>query len=146
MWRIFFFDIIVRAIGCVAGASVVYFLCQGSLREYLRDKLKKYFSHREAEIQKNLTFYMLFIRLLPGFPFAIANLLPALFTVSFFDYFWTTVVGILPSTLFLTQVCLFLLLLLLSPLFSLFYTCDFLGCIVFSFVFDKEMYCVILIY
>ncbi len=42
---------------------------------------------------------LLLMRLIPIVPFFVANLLPALVGVRFFNYAWTTVLGIVPGTL-----------------------------------------------
>jgi len=54
---------------------------------------------REHEIN-----VLLLMRLVPAVPFFMANLLPALVGVRFFNFAWTTVVGIIPGALVFTWI------------------------------------------
>ena len=63
---------------------------EGSIRK-IRDGIKK------DEIS-----YLLLIRLIPIIPFAVANLVPALFGVSLRNFFFTTYIGIIPGGLVFT--------------------------------------------
>lgn len=65
---------------------------EGTLRKF-RDGL------REHEIN-----VLLLMRLVPAVPFFVANLLPALVGVKFFNFAWTTVVGIIPGALVFTWI------------------------------------------
>ncbi len=44
-------------------------------------------------------FYLLFLRLVPLFPFFVVNLVPALLGVGLFDFMLGTALGIIPGTL-----------------------------------------------
>ena len=63
---------------------------EGSIRK-IRDGIKK------DEIS-----YLFLIRLIPIIPFAVANLVPALFGVSLRNFFFTTYIGIIPGGLVFT--------------------------------------------
>ena len=63
---------------------------EGSIRK-IRDGIKR------DEIS-----YLFLIRLIPIIPFAVANLMPALFGVSLRNFFFTTYVGIIPGGLVFT--------------------------------------------
>ncbi|MDA9122801.1 VTT domain-containing protein [Paracoccaceae bacterium] len=63
---------------------------EGSIRK-IRDGIKR------DEIS-----YLLLIRLIPIIPFAVANLVPALFGVSLRNFFFTTYIGIIPGGLVFT--------------------------------------------
>ena len=63
---------------------------EGSIRK-IRDGIKR------DEIS-----YLLLIRLIPIIPFAVANLVPALFGVSLRNFFFTTYIGIIPGGIVFT--------------------------------------------
>lgn len=65
---------------------------EGTLRKF-RDGL------REHEIS-----VLLLMRLVPAVPFFVANLLPALVGVKFFNFAWTTIVGIIPGAVVFTWI------------------------------------------
>ena len=46
----------------------------------------------------NASGYMLFMRLVPLFPFVLVNIVPALFNVRLKTFLWTTFIGILPGS------------------------------------------------
>jgi len=52
----------------------------------------------EAGFQKNAVSYMLFLRLVPVFPFFIVNIVPALLGVPLRVFAATTAIGIIPGT------------------------------------------------
>ena len=47
---------------------------------------------------------LLLLRLVPAVPFFVANLLPALVGVRFFNFAWTTVLGIIPGAIVFTWI------------------------------------------
>ena len=53
----------------------------------------------EAGFQENALSYMLFLRLIPAFPFFIVNLVPAFLGVGFSTYVVGTFIGIIPGSL-----------------------------------------------
>lgn len=59
--------------------------------------LKKRLAESEVSV-------LLLLRLVPAVPFFVANLLPALVGVRFFNYLWTTAVGIVPGALVFTSI------------------------------------------
>ncbi len=58
----------------------------------------------DARLRNNEVSVLLLLRLVPAVPFVLANLLPAIVGVSFFRFFWTTAVGIIPAALIYTAI------------------------------------------
>ena len=52
----------------------------------------------EVNMNHNATGYMLFMRLVPLFPFFMVNIVPALFNIRIGPYIITTFIGIIPGT------------------------------------------------
>jgi len=90
-------------IGATLGASLIFWAARTALRDFFKKRVGKYVVKMEAGFEENPANYLLFLRLLPIFPFWIVNIVPALTGVRFFTYFWTTVVGITPGAFVFTQ-------------------------------------------
>ncbi len=85
-------------IGATLGASVLYWVASTSFGEHLRESAGPFVQKIRAGMQENAVSYMLFLRLVPAFPFMLVNIVPAILGVNFAIYFWTTLVGIAPGT------------------------------------------------
>lgn len=90
-------------IGQALGGSIIFLAARTALREFLRRKVRPFLNKMEKGFHENATSYMLFLRLVPIFPFWLVNLAPAFFGISFFTFLWTTVVGVIPATFMFTQ-------------------------------------------
>ena len=55
-------------------------------------------------MRENAVSYLLFLRLVPLFPFFLVNIVPAFFDVKTRTYIWTTFIGILPGTMIYVNV------------------------------------------
>ena len=55
-------------------------------------------NEKKYSILKNKVRYILGLRLLPGMPFFLVNILAGLTSVELYTFIWTTIVGIFPST------------------------------------------------
>lgn len=80
------------------GASVTFWIASTSLGEQLRLNAGGFIKKMRDGMQENAVSYMLFLRLVPAFPFALINIAPAVLGVPFTVFFWTTLVGIAPGT------------------------------------------------
>lgn len=90
-------------IGATLGASILFWAAKTALQEPLKKWTKGYLGKFRKGFNENAASYMLFLRLIPGFPFWLVNLAPAFLGVPFWTYFWTTAVGILPGVFVFTQ-------------------------------------------
>ena len=89
--------------GATAGAFVIFLAAKTALGDILRKKAGKLVSKMEKGFSENEISYMLFLRLVPLFPFWVVNIAPAFFGVKPINYLWTTFVGIIPGTFVYTQ-------------------------------------------
>ena len=80
------------------GACVLFLIARSSLGSTLRDKASGFYDKFEAEMNENGFNYLLFLRLVPVFPFFIVNIVPALFNMRLSSYALATFLGILPGT------------------------------------------------
>eukprot|EP01028_Stygiella_incarcerata_P004762 TRINITY_DN206_c0_g1_i1.p1 TRINITY_DN206_c0_g1~~TRINITY_DN206_c0_g1_i1.p1 ORF type:complete len:256 (+),score=38.29 TRINITY_DN206_c0_g1_i1:256-1023(+) len=83
--------------GVTMGTMVLYVFCVGVLKEFLREKAMRYLSSAREQFNESAIAFLLFIRIVPGFPMFVTNLLPSVFDVHPWTYCWTTFVGILPA-------------------------------------------------
>ena len=80
------------------GATLLFLAAKTALGDLLKEKAAPWFSKMQKGFQQNAFHYLLFLRLVPIFPFFVVNLVPAFLGVKLRDYFWATLVGILPGT------------------------------------------------
>jgi uncharacterized membrane protein YdjX (TVP38/TMEM64 family) len=81
------------------GATLLFVIARSSLGATLREKGGETLTRMSDGLQKDAASYLLFLRLVPVFPFAAVNLAAALFGVPLKTYIWTTAIGILPGSL-----------------------------------------------
>ena len=80
------------------GACIIFSLAKTALGVSLRERAEHNIKIMEPGFQKNALYYMLFLRLIPIFPFFIVNIVPAFLGVSLRPYLLGTFFGIIPST------------------------------------------------
>ena len=85
--------------GATLGATVIYLIACSSLGASLRQKAGPLVAKMQKGFQEDAINYMLFLRLVPLFPFWLVNLAPALLGVALLPYVLTTFIGIIPGTL-----------------------------------------------
>jgi len=85
-------------IGATIGACGLFIAAKTSLQETLKGIAGPFVSKMEAEYNESPFSYLFTLRLIPVFPFAVANIAPALLGAKFRDYLITTAFGIIPGT------------------------------------------------
>ena len=80
------------------GACIVFSLAKTALGVSLSARVKSKIKIMEPGFRNNALYYMLFLRLVPIFPFFIINIVPAFLGVSLKTYLLGTFFGIIPST------------------------------------------------
>jgi uncharacterized membrane protein YdjX (TVP38/TMEM64 family) len=86
-------------ISATTGATIVFLLARTTLAEPLIRRAGPWLCKVRAGFQKDAFSYLLFLRLVPAFPFWFMNLAPALLGMSLRDYVLATAIGIFPGTL-----------------------------------------------
>ena len=90
-------------VAATIGATLIFLAARTALGDFLKKKAGPFLSKMEKGFQKNAASYLLFLRLIPLFPFWLVNLAPAFFNVRTSTYIWTTCVGIIPGSYVFTQ-------------------------------------------
>lgn len=85
-------------IGATAGGIAVFLAARTALAGALRARAGSQLEKMRAGFGKNAASYLLFLRLVPLFPFWMVNLAPALLGVRLGTFTWTTLLGIIPGT------------------------------------------------
>jgi len=79
------------------GATLLFLTARSGFGSFLRQRAKGLYGQVASQMEDNAVSYLLFMRLIPLFPFFVANILPALFHIPLRTFLWTTIVGIIPS-------------------------------------------------
>lgn len=98
------YALIYVVIGATLGASIIFLAARYALWDFFKERSGPYLRKFEKGFQQNEVSYMLFLRLIPLFPYWVVNLVPAFLGVRFTTFVWTTAVGIIPSTFAFTQI------------------------------------------
>ena len=91
------FGLLFATIGMTLGATLLYIFANFFLKEIIRDKFLNRYKNLEEKFRKSEFLYLLIFRFVGGIPFQIQNVLPCIFDVKVFNFFWSTFFGILPS-------------------------------------------------
>jgi uncharacterized membrane protein YdjX (TVP38/TMEM64 family) len=91
-------------IAATAGATVVFLIARTALGDSLRQKAGPAMRRMEAGFRDNALNYLLFLRLIPLFPFWLVNLVPAFLGVPLRTYVVATCIGIIPGSLVYASV------------------------------------------
>jgi uncharacterized membrane protein YdjX (TVP38/TMEM64 family) len=89
---------IASVIGATIGAVAVFLIARSALGDVLAERAGPALSRFREGFQEDAFHYLLFLRLVPIFPFWLVNLAPGLLGVSFATYLVTTILGIIPGT------------------------------------------------
>ncbi|MGY8995274.1 MAG: TVP38/TMEM64 family protein [Alphaproteobacteria bacterium] len=93
-----FFGTIFTVIGATIGATILFQVARTSFGEPLRKKVQPYIGKMEKGFREDEFHYLMFLRLMPAFPFFVVNLVPAFLGVSLRMFVITTFIGIIPGT------------------------------------------------
>ena len=86
------------SVAATIGATLIFLAARTSLGVFLRNRAGPWLTKLSAGFERDAASYMLFLRLVPVFPFWLVNLAPALLGAPLRTFVWTTFVGILPGT------------------------------------------------
>lgn len=89
---------LIVVVSATAGASILFWIARSALREVFERRAGARLNKLAEGFREDEANYLLFLRLVPAFPFALVNFAPGILGVSFVTYVWTTFVGIAPGT------------------------------------------------
>ena len=82
-----------------AGALIVFLLARSAIGEPLRRKAGPLYEKVATNMRENAVGYLLFMRLVPLFPFFLVNLVAALFDMTARNFILATFIGMAPATI-----------------------------------------------
>jgi uncharacterized membrane protein YdjX (TVP38/TMEM64 family) len=92
-----FIGTIVVVIGLSVGATFLYIFGNYFLKDFIKEKLLNKYHKLETKFKKSEFTYLLIYRLIGGIPWQISCLLPTLFNVRVRNFFFATLIGIVPQ-------------------------------------------------
>jgi len=98
------FGLLFTVIGLSIGATLLYVFANYFLKEMIRDRFLNRFQKLEEKFQKSEFLYLLVYRFIGGIPFQIQNVLPCIFNVKVYNYFWSTFLGMIPSLFIMISI------------------------------------------
>lgn len=91
-------------IGATAGAVAVFLAARTAIGDTLRRRAGPWLAKMQAGFNENALSYLLVLRLVPIFPFAVVNLVSAVMGMKLRDYALATFIGIIPGSAVYTAV------------------------------------------
>lgn len=85
-------------IGATIGATILFLVARTAFGEALRERAGPFVARMSEGFQKDAFNYLLFLRLVPAFPFFAVNLVPALLGMRLLPFVAATAIGIIPGT------------------------------------------------
>lgn len=85
-------------VGATIGATIIFLIARSSFGETLAAKAGPWLGKLSEGFKENALSYLLFLRLVPAFPFVVVNLAPALLGVPLRTYVIGTFLGIMPGS------------------------------------------------
>lgn len=95
LWR----GAVLAILGATAGAVLVFLLARFVVGDVIKARAGPFLKRMTEGFERNAFSYLLFLRLVPAFPFWAVNLAPALLGVRLRSFATATLIGIIPGTL-----------------------------------------------
>ena len=83
--------------GLSIGATFLYLFGNFFLKDLIREKFLKRYQSLEIKFKKSEFFYLLIYRFIGGIPWQLSCLLPTIFNVKAINFFFATLIGIIPQ-------------------------------------------------
>jgi uncharacterized membrane protein YdjX (TVP38/TMEM64 family) len=84
--------------GATLGATMLFVIARSAFGDVLRQRAGPFLAKMSDGFSKDAFSYLLFLRLVPAFPFWVVNLVPALLGMRLIPYIAATAIGIVPGT------------------------------------------------
>ena len=91
-------------LGLSIGATFLYLFGNYFLNDLIREKFLNKFKNLEIKFKKSEFIYLLIYRCVGGVPWQVQCLLPTLFNVKLKNYFFSTLLGIVPSVFIISSI------------------------------------------
>ena len=98
------FGLLFVVIGMTLGATLLYIFANFFLKAMIREKFLNRFKNLEEKFKKSEFVYLTIYRIIGGIPFQIQNILPCIFDVKISNFFWATILGLIPSLFIIVSI------------------------------------------
>ena len=88
---------IVVVLGLSIGATFLYIFGNYFLKDLVKEKFLKKFNNLDINFKKSEFLYLLLYRFIGGVPWQLSCLLPTIFNVKASNFFFATIIGIIPQ-------------------------------------------------
>ena len=95
---------LIVVLGMSIGATFLYIFGNYFLKDLIREKFLVKFKKLDMKFKKSEFIYLLAYRFIGGIPFAVSNLLPCIFNVKTPNFFWATLLGIVPQVFLVASI------------------------------------------
>lgn len=89
---------LLTVIGATLGATLLFLIARSAAGDFLRQRAGPFLARMSEGFSKDAFNYLLFLRLVPAFPFWAVNLAPALLGMRLVPFVVATALGIIPGT------------------------------------------------
>ena len=96
--------VIIVVLGLSFGSTFLYIFGNYFLKDFIREKFLIKYKKLEIKFKKSEFLYLLIYRFIGGIPFALANVLPCIFNVKVKNFFWATLLGIIPQIFLVVSI------------------------------------------
>ena len=96
--------VIVVVFGLSIGATFLYIFGNYFLKEMVKEKFLNRFKNLEIKFKKSEFNYLLFYRFCGGIPWQLSCILPTLFNVKIKNFFFATLIGIVPQIFLVASI------------------------------------------
>ena len=98
------FGTFVVILGLSIGASFLYIFANFFLKDFVQDKFLNKFQNLENKFKKSEFMYLLIYRFIGGIPWQLSCILPTLFNVRAINFFFATLIGIIPQVFLVVSI------------------------------------------
>ena len=88
---------LIVVLGLSVGATFLYMFGNYFLKDFIREKFLNKYQRLEMKFKKSEFIYLLIYRFIGGIPWQLSCLLPTLFNVKVKNFFFATIIGIIPQ-------------------------------------------------
>ena len=96
--------LIIVVLGLSIGATLLYVFGNYFLKELIKEKFLNRFQNLEMKFKKSEFVYLLIYRFCGGIPWQLSCILPTLFNVKVSNFFFATLVGIIPQIFLVVSI------------------------------------------
>ena len=96
--------ILILTFGMSIGATSLYVFANYYLKDFVRKNFFNKFNNLENKFKKSEFIYLLIYRFIGGIPFGISHFLPCMFNVRISNFFWATLIGIIPQLFLICSI------------------------------------------